>query len=333
MDEEYSIGFVDIEAAGDGSIYQSLPGGNNLVGTERTGRWSSEEHARFLKALMIHGKKWKCISDYVGTRSVVQVRTHAQKHFIKMAKTHTKSCTVDASKSSNVMIHPTKTSTLKVPKRGRPRSILSPDDSERQVCDLISANYLKFETSTLKVPKRGRPRSILSPDDSERQVCDLISANYLKFVRVALKVPKRGRPRSILSPDDSERQVKSRKLSPITLDIADAQKLYDFLTPAISADNQQKHLKNFPASPTSVFSPLDIPSWCGTVSGINTLLEKAEDLDWKTGNNSQSSEAQIQDLHSQEEDYISKLEVQKGILEDFSFIDCFAEEPFSTELA
>jgi len=178
MDEEYSIGFVDIEAAGDGSIYQSLPGGNNLVGTERTGRWSSEEHARFLKALMIHGKKWKCISDYVGTRSVVQVRTHAQKHFIKMAKTHTKSCTVDASKSSNVMIHPTKTSTLKVPKRGRPRSILSPDDSERQ--------------------------------------------------------------------------VKSRKLSPITLDIADAQKLYDFLTPAISADNQQKHLKNFPASPTSV---------------------------------------------------------------------------------
>mmetsp|Transcript_37012 Transcript_37012/g.47190 ORF Transcript_37012/g.47190 Transcript_37012/m.47190 type:complete len:157 (-) Transcript_37012:684-1154(-) len=147
MDEEYSIGFVDIEAAGDGSIYQSLPGGNNLVGTERTGRWSSEEHARFLKALMIHGKKWKCISDYVGTRSVVQVRTHAQKHFIKMAKTHTKSCTVDASKSSNVMIHPTKTSTLKVPKRGRPRSILSPDDSERQVCDLISANYLKLCSS------------------------------------------------------------------------------------------------------------------------------------------------------------------------------------------
>jgi len=211
MDEEYSIGFVDIEAAGDGSIYQSLPGGNNLVGTERTGRWSSEEHARFLKALMIHGKKWKCISDYVGTRSVVQVRTHAQKHFIKMAKTHTKSCTVDASKSSNVMIHPTKVT----------NKLLLTCYPHNQ-----SLGSVYFTFFHIKI--------------------------FTSSQTSTLKVPKRGRPRSILSPDDSERQVKSRKLSPITLDIADAQKLYDFLTPAISADNQQKHLKNFPASPTSV---------------------------------------------------------------------------------
>lgn len=57
---------------------------------ENTGRWSSEEHKVFLKGLNEHGKQWKKIAVMIKTRSVVQVRTHAQKYFQKLSKAEKK---------------------------------------------------------------------------------------------------------------------------------------------------------------------------------------------------------------------------------------------------
>jgi SHAQKYF class myb-like DNA-binding protein len=34
-----------------------------------TGRWTDEEHKKFLKALEIHGKNWKKVQEYIGTRT------------------------------------------------------------------------------------------------------------------------------------------------------------------------------------------------------------------------------------------------------------------------
>ena len=45
----------------------------------RVGRWSPSEHAVFLKGMQLHPKQWKKIAEMVRTRTVVQVRTHAQK--------------------------------------------------------------------------------------------------------------------------------------------------------------------------------------------------------------------------------------------------------------
>jgi SHAQKYF class myb-like DNA-binding protein len=53
---------------------------------EKTGRWTLDEHNLFIQGLQIHGKAWKKISTFVRTRSVVQVRTHAQKYFLKIRK-------------------------------------------------------------------------------------------------------------------------------------------------------------------------------------------------------------------------------------------------------
>lgn len=46
------------------------------------GRWTKEEHKLFLEGLDLHGKKWKEVAGVVGTRDVIQVRSHAQK-FLK----------------------------------------------------------------------------------------------------------------------------------------------------------------------------------------------------------------------------------------------------------
>lgn len=62
-------------------------GGNNI------GRWSQQEHNQFLKGLELYGKDWRKISTIVGecdffnlqvtTRTLIQIRTHAQKYFQK----------------------------------------------------------------------------------------------------------------------------------------------------------------------------------------------------------------------------------------------------------
>jgi SHAQKYF class myb-like DNA-binding protein len=59
-----------------------------LIGTDTSrGVWSEEEHDRFLAALQKYPNgPWKAVADHVGTRSVRQVQTHAQKYHEKVAR-------------------------------------------------------------------------------------------------------------------------------------------------------------------------------------------------------------------------------------------------------
>ena len=50
------------------------------------GRWTDEEHERFLEALTLYGKNWSKVHKHVGTRSSAQTRSHAQKYFNKLMK-------------------------------------------------------------------------------------------------------------------------------------------------------------------------------------------------------------------------------------------------------
>ena len=52
-------------------------------------RWSTAEHDLFLQGLQKYGKDWKAIANEIPTRTVVQVRTHAQKYFQKLSNTTT----------------------------------------------------------------------------------------------------------------------------------------------------------------------------------------------------------------------------------------------------
>lgn len=47
------------------------------------GRWSKQESERFIEALNKFGKNWKKVEAYVETRSSTQIRSHAQKYFLK----------------------------------------------------------------------------------------------------------------------------------------------------------------------------------------------------------------------------------------------------------
>ncbi|ETV71925.1 hypothetical protein H257_12759 [Aphanomyces astaci] len=50
------------------------------------GRWTDEEHERFLAGLTEHGREWKKVASKIKTRTSAQIRSHAQKYFAKLAK-------------------------------------------------------------------------------------------------------------------------------------------------------------------------------------------------------------------------------------------------------
>lgn len=85
-------GFQDPDAAAfedpasDASSDSDCSASASKDNTENTGRWTGTEHRLFLEGLELHGKQWKKIAALIKTRTVVQIRTHAQKYFQKLAK-------------------------------------------------------------------------------------------------------------------------------------------------------------------------------------------------------------------------------------------------------
>mmetsp|Transcript_56345 Transcript_56345/g.136661 ORF Transcript_56345/g.136661 Transcript_56345/m.136661 type:complete len:346 (+) Transcript_56345:3991-5028(+) len=58
--------------------YRRTPSGEFVNG----GHWTEDEQERFLEGLRLHGRgRWKRIAHVVGTRTTVQVKTHAQTYF------------------------------------------------------------------------------------------------------------------------------------------------------------------------------------------------------------------------------------------------------------
>lgn len=152
------------------SYYQNYEGGYEQEpvqnGKENTGRWTAEEHRLFLQGLELHGKGWKKIASLIRTRTVVQIRTHAQKYFQKLAKARLtigggdgegfflgrkkRKKLYNANLTSNItrMIS-SKTSTF--PPSSRPLTILHP---KSHVAPYVSAPSQKLLNSNRNIVKR-----------------------------------------------------------------------------------------------------------------------------------------------------------------------------------
>ncbi len=50
------------------------------------GRWTDEEHKKFIEGILEYGNEWKKVQKIIKTRSSTQARSHAQKFFLRIKK-------------------------------------------------------------------------------------------------------------------------------------------------------------------------------------------------------------------------------------------------------
>ena len=51
-----------------------------------SGRWTNEEHQKFIEGILKYGNEWKRVQSIIKTRSSTQARSHAQKFFLRLKK-------------------------------------------------------------------------------------------------------------------------------------------------------------------------------------------------------------------------------------------------------
>uniref|UniRef100_A0A7S3NHD4 HTH myb-type domain-containing protein n=1 Tax=Aureoumbra lagunensis TaxID=44058 RepID=A0A7S3NHD4_9STRA len=69
--------------AGGSARTSSANNKNNDEKGIKSGRWTAQEHQLFLSLMKEHGRSWTQIANNMPTRSEPQVRSHAQKYFLK----------------------------------------------------------------------------------------------------------------------------------------------------------------------------------------------------------------------------------------------------------
>ena len=53
-------------------------------GDSNEGRWTREEHDKFLDGIVQYGANWKKVKTLISTLTIIQVRSHAQKFYMKL---------------------------------------------------------------------------------------------------------------------------------------------------------------------------------------------------------------------------------------------------------
>jgi len=92
---KYALSTKIIENNDYKNLYEQQQVNNNIKENENsdsnqneynTGRWTNEEHEKFIEGILKFGNEWKRVQSIIKTRSSTQARSHAQKFFLRMKK-------------------------------------------------------------------------------------------------------------------------------------------------------------------------------------------------------------------------------------------------------
>jgi len=259
---------------------------------ENTGRWTADEHRLFLQGLEEHGKGWKKIASLIKSRTVVQIRTHAQKYFQKLAKARQNGEEGDVSMDA-------RGGTASVA-LGLPVSTSASGKRRRQT----TGTKRKAISSVVASVTREAKRQAQQPAGS------ILPPQQLPAVAPALAPFLMPQPSGTTTPTTLPSSAHSAITGPALED-----SLFRFLTPAPVAPNDQVQVNDVArqaganpitvptdnpsaapsisgeVSPTCVTDVAifpswtdakDMPSWYAKGADVDVLLDAADGLDWLT---------------------------------------------------
>jgi len=103
------------------------------------GRWTKEEHHRFVEAITAHGKNWKKVEESVQTRTGAQIRSHAQKYFLNLEKEVKTSQKAKVTKKSSKKASEGSISTLdNISESGKPDDSLKGNLPFTDICENLT---------------------------------------------------------------------------------------------------------------------------------------------------------------------------------------------------
>ncbi|OAO90963.1 RVE2 [Arabidopsis thaliana] len=119
--------------------------------TKQREKWTEAEHEKFVEALKLYGRAWRRIEEHVGTKTAVQIRSHAQKFFTKVARDFGVS-------SESIEIPPPRPK--RKPMHPYPRKLVIPDAKEMVYAELTGSKLIQDEDNR-------SPTSVLSAHGSD----------------------------------------------------------------------------------------------------------------------------------------------------------------------
>ena len=112
----------------------------------KTGRWSKEEHEKFIEGILKYGNEWRKVQKIIKSRSSTQARSHAQKFFLKLKKE------ID---NTDTLSNPDKLLDYIISSCDKPRNSLKLSQEQKGKLMSVIRSNLKAEENNNKSGKEG----------------------------------------------------------------------------------------------------------------------------------------------------------------------------------